>query len=118
MSADPEDDGAVATRPSVTLSPTPALQPGPRVTVNPPPELVTLVGAGSRHVPAESLTCTFDVLTTTELLLVESRTVIVADVANATVASNLMSKSVEVPTVAIVGATARPLTGGVSAPMA
>ena len=87
------------------------------MTVNPAPELVTLAGAGSRHVPAESLICTFDVLTTTELPLVESWTLIVPDVANATVATKLSSKLVEVPTVAIVGATARPLTGGVGDPM-
>jgi hypothetical protein len=76
-----------------------------------------LAGAGSRHVPAESLICTFDVLTTTELPLVESRTVIVPDVASSIVATKLSSKLVEVPAVAIIGATAKLLTEGVGAPM-
>ena len=115
---EPEDEGAVAMRSRVTVSPPPTLQPAPSATVNPPPELVTLAGAGSRHVPAESLICTFDVLTTTALPLVESRTVIVPDVASSTVATKLISKLVEVPAVAIVGATTRLLTEGVAAPMA
>jgi hypothetical protein len=87
------------------------------MTVNPALELVTLAGPGSRHVPAESLICTFDVLTTTELPLVESRTVIVPDVANSIVATKLSSKLVEVPAVAIIGATIRLFTEGVGAPM-
>jgi hypothetical protein len=114
---EPEDRGAVAVRSSVTVSPPVTVQPFPRVTVNPPPELVALAGAGSRHVPAESLICTFEVLTTTELPLVESRTVIVPEVDNPTDATKLRLKFVEAPTVAIVGATTRPLTEGVGAPM-
>jgi hypothetical protein len=57
------------------------------------------------------------VVTTTELPLVESRTVIVPAVANSTVATKLSSKLVEVPTVAMVGATTRLLTEGVGTPM-
>jgi hypothetical protein len=114
---EPEDEGAVATRARFTVSPPFRPQPAPSVTVNPPPELVMLAGAASRQVPAESLIWTFDVDTTTELPLVESRTVIVPAVASATVATNLISKFVEVPTAAIVGATTRPLTEGVRAPM-
>jgi hypothetical protein len=113
----PEDDGAVAVKSRFTVSPPLILQPVPSATVNPAPELVTLAGAGSRHVPAESFICTFDVVTTTELPLVESRTVIVPDVANSTVATKLSWKLVEVPTVAMVGATTRLFTEGVGAPM-
>jgi hypothetical protein len=56
--------------------------------------------------------------TTTELPLVESRTVIVPDVPSPTVATKLISRLVEVPTAATIGATARPVTEGVDAPMA
>jgi hypothetical protein len=115
---EPEDDGAVAVKSRFTVSPPLILQPVPSATVNPAPELVTLAGAGSRHVPAESFICTFDVVTTTELPLVESRTVIVPDVANSTVATKLSWKLVEVPTAAMVGATTRLFTEGVGAPMA
>jgi hypothetical protein len=89
---EPACDGAVAVRARVTLSPALTLQPAPSVTVNPPPGPVMLAGAASKQVPAESLTCTFDVDTTTELPLVESRTVIVPDVPSATVATKLISK--------------------------
>jgi hypothetical protein len=114
---EPEDVGAVAVRPRVTLSPLLTLHPFPSVTVSPVPGLVTLAGAVTRHRPAESRICTFDVLTTTELPLVESWTVIVPDPANATVATKLSSKLVDVATVAIVGATTRALTDGVGDPM-
>jgi hypothetical protein len=54
---EPGDDGAVAVRSRVTLSPLLTLHPVPSVTVNPVPEPVAVAGAGagSRQVPAESL---------------------------------------------------------------